>query len=163
MHYGKGLVIMDQPLAIGTQAPDFTLKSGDGEAITLSSLRGQKTVLNFYPADWSPGCTNQMDAYARDYNQFADQGARVFGISVDSVWSHKAWKDSRGLKIELLADFNPKGEVGKQYGVFNEERGTHRRVTFVIDEQGVIRDVQEAKAGEFPTADAVCEVLQKIG
>jgi peroxiredoxin len=154
---------MSTPLAIGTQAPDFTLKSSDGNDVTLSALRGQKVVLNFYPADWSPGCTNQMDAYTRDYNQFEDQDARVFGISVDNVWSHKAWREARGLKIELLSDFNPHGKVGQAYGVYNSERGTNSRVTFVIDEQGVIRDVQSATTGEFPTAGAVCEVLQQIG
>ena len=154
---------MSEALAAGTQAPDFTLRSSDGGEVTLSDLRGQKVVLAFYPLDWSPGCTNQMDAFTRDYGQFEAQGARVFGISVDSVWSHQAWRDARGIPFPLLADFHPKGEVARKFGVYSEERGNSRRVTFVIDEQGIIRDVNVSPAGEVPSVDAVCGVLDRIG
>ena len=148
---------------IGEQAPDFTLKSGDGEDVTLSGLRGQKVVLAFYPLDWSPGCQNQMDAFTKDYGKFEEQGAKVFGISVDSVWSHKAWQDARGMPFPLLADFHPKGAVADSYGVYNPERGNARRVTFVIDEQGIVRDKDESKAGETPSVDLVCDMLSKVG
>jgi peroxiredoxin len=154
---------MSEPLAVGTPAPDFTLRSTDDEEVTLSSLRGQKVVLAFYPLDWSPGCTNQMDAFTRDYRRFEEQGARVFGISVDSVWSHKAWREARGIPFPLLADFHPKGAVATQYGVYNEQRGNARRVTFVIDEEGIIRDVNVSAQGEIPSVDAVCSILSQIG
>lgn len=154
---------MSEPLAIGTTAPDFTLKTGDGDEVTLSTLRGQKVVLNFYPLDWSSGCTNQMNAYTQAFDQLHGTGAAVFGISVDSVPSHKAWKDALGIRIPLLADFHPKGEVAKQYGVYNDEFGSARRVTFVIDEQGVIQDVQQAARGEFPSVGAVCDALSRVG
>lgn len=154
---------MSEPLEVGTEAPDFTLKTGDGDEVTLSSLRGQKVVLNFYPADWSPGCTNQMDEYTREADQLHGTGARVFGVSVDSHWSHKAWQEARGLKIPLLADFHPHGGVARQYGVFNDGPGTANRVTFVIDEQGIIQDVQRAARGEFPSVGAVCAALSRIG
>ena len=152
---------MSEPLAAGSQAPDFTLPASNDQQVTLSDLRGKKVVLAFYPADFSPGCQNQMEAYTRDADQFDAQGATVFGISVDNVWAHKAWKEARGLSIELLADFHPKAEVARAYGVYNEERGTANRVTFVIDEQGVIRDVQTAERGSFQSVGALCSALER--
>lgn len=154
---------MAEPLAPGTPAPDFTLRASDGTDVTLSELRGSKVVLAFYPLDWSPGCTNQMDAFSSDFAKFEAEGARVFGVSVDSVWSHQAWKDARGIPFPLLADFHPKGAVAEQYGVYNQERGNSRRVTFVIDEQGVIRDVDASAPGETPSVDMVCSMLHRIG
>jgi peroxiredoxin len=154
---------MSEPLTVGTQAPDFTLRSSDGDQVTLSNLRGHKVVLAFYPLDWSPGCTNQMEGFTRDYAQFEAQGARVFGISVDSVYSHQAWRDALGIPFPLLADFHPKGATAQQYGVYNEERGNSRRATFVIDEQGIIRDVSVSASGEVPSVGVVCGVLDRIG
>lgn len=151
---------MSEPLAVGTVAPDFTLKSGSNEDVTLSDYRGTKVVLAFYPLDWSPGCQNQMDAFSKDFSRFEDEGAKVFGISVDSVWSHRAWSEARGIRFPLLADFHPKGAVSEQYGVYNPERGNARRVTFVIDENGVIRDVNVSAQGEIPSVDMVCEALR---
>lgn len=152
---------MSEPLAAGSHAPDFSLPTGDGQRVTLSELRGQKVVLAFYPADFSPGCQNQMEAYTKDAGEFEAHGAKVLGISVDNTWTHKAWKDARGIAIELLSDFHPKGEVAKAYGVFNEERGTANRVTFVIDEQGLIRDVQTAERGSFQSVGAICSALDR--
>lgn len=153
---------MTELLTPGTPAPDFTLKAGDGEAVTLSDLRGQKVVLAFYPLDWSPGCQNQMDAFTAEWDQVAGTGAKVFGISVDSAYSHKAWKEARGLKIPLLADFHPKGAVGQAYGAYNPERGNHRRVTFYIDEQGIITEVDDKPATDASGVAAVCEALGKM-
>jgi peroxiredoxin len=150
---------MTELLTPGTQAPDFTLKSGDGDEVTLSDLRGQKVVLAFYPADFSPGCQNQMDAFSAGWDQVLSTGAKTFGISVDSHWSHKAWKEARDLKIPLLSDFHPKGAVGQAYGVYNPERGNHRRVTYYIDEQGVITEVDDKPATDASGVEAVCSVL----
>lgn len=152
---------MSESLAEGSQAPDFTLPADNGQTVTLSELRGQKVVLAFYPADFSPGCQNQMEAYTRDAAEFETHGGKVFGISVDNVWSHKAWKEARGITIDLLSDFHPKGEVATAYGVYNDERGNASRVTFVIDEQGVIRDVQTAERGAFQSVGALCSALDR--
>jgi len=149
-------------LTPGTEAPDFTLKTGDGDEVALSSLRGQKVVLAFYPLDWSPGCQNQMDAFSAGWEQVAGTGAQVYGISIDSTWSHKAWKEARDLKIPLLSDFHPKGAVGEAYGVYNPERGNHRRVTYYIDEQGVVTEVDDKPATDATGVDAVCSVLGKM-
>jgi len=83
---------MSEPIAVGSQAPDFTLQASDNSTVTLSDLRGQKVILAFYPAAFSPGCQNQMDAFTAGNDEITALGARVFGISVDSWWSHKAWK-----------------------------------------------------------------------
>lgn len=152
---------MSEPLTEGTTAPDFTLPSTNGQKITLSDLRGQKVILAFFPAAFSPGCQNQMEAYTKDAAEFETHGAKVFGISVDNTWSHKAWQDARGITIPLLSDFHPAGEVARAYGVYNDERGTANRVTFVIDEQGVIRDVQTAERGSFQSVGALCSALDR--
>ncbi len=150
---------MTELLSPGTPAPDFTLKSGDGETVSMSDLTGQKVVLAFYPLDWSPGCQNQMDAFSAGWDQVSGSGAKVFGISVDSHWSHKAWKEARDLKIPLLSDFHPKGAVGQAYGVYNAERGSHRRVTYYVNEDGVITDVDDKPATDASGVDAACRVL----
>ena len=153
---------MSEPITVGTPAPDFTLKSDSGEDVRLSDLRGRKVVLAFYPLDWSSGCTNQMAGFTRHYGRFEEQDAAVFGISVDSVYSHKAWREALGIPFPLLADFHPKGAVAQQFGVYNEERGNARRATIVIDEDGIVRDVSVSAQGEVPTAEGVCSVLSGI-
>jgi len=153
---------MGEPISAGTTAPDFTLRSSDGEDVTLSGLRGQKVVLAFYPFDWSGTCTKQMDEYTANFSNFEATGAKVFGISIDSAYSHRAWAETRGLKVALLSDFEPKGEVARKYGVYNAERGHARRVTFLIDEQGIVRDVIAAPSGEFTDSGLVCEALRQV-
>ena len=150
------------PIAVGSAAPDFTLRSTSGEDVKLSGLRGQKVVLAFYPLDWSGLCTKQMDSYSANLAQFETEGAKIFGISVDSSYSHTAWVDARGLGFPLLADFHPKGAVAKSFGVYNEERGYARRATIVIDKQGIVRDMELAKQGEFPEAGLVCDALRTL-
>src|SRR4051794_21297600 len=138
----------ETPISIGSPAPDFTLKSSSGEDVTLSSLRGHKVVLAFYPLDWSGLCTKQMDSYSANLAEFEEQGAKIFGVSVDSAYSHVAWVDARGLTFPLLADFHPKGAVATAFGVYNEQRGYANRAIVVIDEQGNVRQVEMAKQGE---------------
>jgi peroxiredoxin len=153
---------MDEPITVGTPAPDFTLRSTSGEDVTLSALRGQRVVLAFYPLDWSGLCTKQMDEYSASLSQFQAEGAQVFGVSVDSAYSHRAWAEARGLGFPLLADFHPKGAVAERFGVYNAERGYASRSVIVIDEEGVVREVIMAKQGEFPDVEGVCSVLRGL-
>jgi peroxiredoxin len=81
---------------VGHAAPDFTLRDQDGKKITLSELRGQNVVLVFYPLDWSPVCTDQLNLYQDAMNDFKKQGASLYGVSVDSAFSHKAFQDHPG-------------------------------------------------------------------
>ena len=126
-------------LATGEQAPDFSLLNAGGEQVALSELRGQNVVLVFYPLDWSPACSDQLSLYQSELDEVARHGAQVIGISVDSLYSHGAWAAVRGITFPLLADFNPHGEISRQYKVMRESDGFSERALFIIDRQGVIR------------------------
>lgn len=126
-------------VTVGQEAPDFTLRDENNEEVTLASLRGAPVVLVFYPVDFSPICTSELCGIRDDYSAFEAKGAKVFGISRDSTWAHKAFKEKEGLKNALLADM--KGEVAKLYGCWNEELGIAERLTVVIDAEGLIRYV----------------------
>jgi peroxiredoxin len=121
-------------VAIGQEAPDFTLRDEDGKEVHLADLRGQVVVLMFYPLDFSPVCTGEMCEIRDRFPDISATGARLFGISRDSVYTHKAFKEHEGLKQSLLADMN--GAVATQYGAWNAERGIAERLTVVIDKQG---------------------------
>ncbi len=125
-------------LAAGTKAPEFTLNSTPDDRVSLSSFVGKPVVLVFYPADWSPVCGDQLALYNEIVPEFDQYGAQILGISVDSVWCHKAYVGSRNLRFPLLADFHEKGEVGRLYGVYDEAVGEEKRSLFVIDKAGVI-------------------------
>ena len=124
-------------IEVAQEAPDFTLRDEDSQSVRLGELRGSPVVLVFYPADFSPVCSDEMCAYRDDYSQFQARGALVFGISRDSIWAHKAFKDSLGLTHSLLSD--PKGEVARLYGTWNEDLALAERLTVVMDKDGIIR------------------------
>jgi peroxiredoxin len=128
----------NEPLPVGDIAPDFTLPDASGEPLRLSDLRGQSVVLAFYPLDWSPGCSQQLDVYQQELDEFRRRGAQVVGVSVDSVYSHGAWAAVRGITFPLLSDFAPKGEVARRYGVWREQDGFSERALYVIDPDGRI-------------------------
>lgn len=121
---------------VGQQAPDFTLPNQNGENVTLSTLRGKPVVLVFYPLDFSGICTSELCGIRDDFSAFQNYGATVYGISRDSVFTHKAFKDANHLDYDLLADM--KGDVAKRYGCWNEERAIAERMTVVIDKDGKI-------------------------
>ncbi|WP_448628058.1 peroxiredoxin [Geodermatophilus sp. URMC 64] len=126
-------------LAVGTRAPDFTLPDADGRPVSLSDFRGRPVVLVFYPLDWSPGCSRQLELYQQELAEFERRGAALVGISVDSLYSHGAWAAVRGLTFPLLSDFHPRGEVARRYGVWRESDGFSERALYVVDADGVIR------------------------
>ncbi len=127
------------PLPVGETAPDFALPDANGRTVRLSDYRGRPVVLAFYPLDWSPGCSRQLDLYQQELGEFRRRGAEVVGVSVDSVYSHGAWAAVRGLTFPLLADFNPKGEVARRYRVWRDKDGFSERALYVVDANGVIR------------------------
>jgi peroxiredoxin len=92
----------------GTAAPDFELPDQDGNVVKLEDLRGQTTVLVFYPLDFSPVCTDQLNVYHEVLGEIEAQGARLLGVSVDSAFAHKAFQQQLGISIPLLSDFHPK-------------------------------------------------------
>lgn len=126
------------PLGVGTPAPEFTLPDVGGRMVGLKDFRGKRVLLAFYPLDWSPGCSQQLDLYQHELAEFEKRGVAVIGISVDSIYSHGAWAAVRGISFPLLADFNPKGDVAKKYQVFRNEDGFTERALYLIDEDGII-------------------------
>ena len=132
---------------VGQEAPDFTLRDEANQEVTLSALRGQPVVLVFYPLDFSGFCTTEMCAIRDDYSLFEGKGAKVFGISRDSVFTHKAFKEKEGLTHSLLADM--KGQVATLYGCWNEAIGIAERMTVVIDKDGIITFVEHNGPGQI--------------
>ena len=119
--------------AVGKQAPDFTLHSTPDQTVSLSQFRGHPVVLAFYPADWSPVCGDQMALYNELLSRVPAVPREVIGISVDGAWCHAAFAQDRKLHFPLLADFEPKGEVARRYGVYQVPEGISERALFVID------------------------------
>jgi peroxiredoxin (alkyl hydroperoxide reductase subunit C) len=127
-------------VSVGQEAPDFTLKNETNQDVKLSDLRGKPVVLFWYPLDFSPFCTAEACAYRDDVSLFEGKGAQIFGISRDSTWTHKAFKEKEGLTYSLLADM--KGTVATLYGCWNEAGGFADRLTVVIDKDGIITYVE---------------------
>src|SRR5436190_18005669 len=125
-------------LALETIAPDFELHSTPDQKLRLSELRGRKVILVFYPADWSPVCSDEMALYNEMGRFFSKHHAQVVGISVDSKWCHMAFSADRKFHFPLLADFEPKGDVARLYEVYDEKEGECLRALYIIDEEGVI-------------------------
>jgi peroxiredoxin len=146
----------------GTTAPDFTLPNHKGEQVSLSDFRGRKLMLVFYPADFSPVCSDQLSIYQEVLAQITEAGVQLLGISVDSSWTHNAFRKQLGIEIPLLADFHPKGEVSRRYGAYIEEFGTANRSLVLIDEEGVVRWVHESPSVlEIPGANLIFDALEE--
>lgn len=151
-----------RPLPAGTPAPEFSLLATPNQWLSLEELRGRAVVLAFYPADWSPVCGDQMALYNEVLPEFHRLGAELIGISVDGVWCHSAFKETRRLRFALLSDFEPKGEVARRYGVYREQDGTTERALFVIDAEGTIRWSYVSPVGINPGADGILEALEGL-
>ena len=146
----------------GKAAPDFELGTADGQRIALRDLRGSPVILVFYPADWSPVCGDQVTLYNEVLPEFERYGARLVGISVDGMWCHRAFAESRKLRYPLLADFEPKGAVARRYGVYRETDGTSERALFVIDADSIIRWRYVSSVDVNPGADGILEALEAL-
>ena len=153
-------------ISVNQEAPDFELPSSEvvdgrpGKKIKLSDLCGKPVVLAFYPLDFSPTCTGENVCLRDDLSSFSELGAQVLGISVDSVWTHRAFADSLELPFPLLADFQPRGAVAASYGLFNADKGITRRATVIVDKQGKVAFVREHE-GARDNAELL-EVLRRI-
>ena len=151
-----------QPLQAGERAPDWELKSTPDQSVSLSDFRGKALIMAFYPADWSPVCTDQMALYNEILSEFKDLGAELVGVSIDHAWCHTAFAKSRNLRFPLLADFNPRGEVAKRYGVYDESIGMSQRALFVLDHDGVIAWSYVSPIGVNPGADGILAALESL-
>jgi peroxiredoxin len=146
----------------GTEAPDFNLRSTPDQWLTLEEFRGRPVVLAFYPADWSPVCGDQMALYNEMLKEFHDLDAEMVGISVDGAWCHAAFARHRKLHFPLLADFEPKGDVARKYGVYRDKDGVSERALFVIDANGVIRWSYVSPLGVNPGAAGILAALEDL-
>jgi peroxiredoxin len=153
---------MSKVLPAGTPAPGFTLRVTPDQDLSLSDLAGRPVILAFYPADWSPVCGDQMALYNEVLPEFHKHEAELLGISVDGAWCHQAFAKDRRLHFPLLADFEPKGEVAKQYGAYRSREGVAERALFVLDRQGVIFWSYRSPIAVNPGADGILEALEKL-
>jgi len=153
---------MSDILPPGTPAPDFTLRVTPTPKLSLSDLRGKPVILAFYPADWSPVCGDQMGLYNEVLPEFQKHEAALLGVSVDGAWCHAAFAQARGYRFPLLADFEPKGEVARAYGVYRSEGGVSERALFVIDKDGVIAWSYCSPIAVNPGADGILDALESL-
>jgi len=145
-------------IKVGDRAPDFTAESTHGK-INLKDYRGKNVVLYFYVRDQTPGCTMQSCSLRDGIDRIKAYGTEVLGVSTDDVDSHNKFMSKYSLNFPLVAD--PDFKISKAYNVFNEERKMSRRVTFVIDKEGIIRYVFP-KVDVSAHADEVVEVLKSL-
>jgi len=143
---------------VGDVAPDFTLPTSTGQAVSLVSFRGEKNVvLYFYPKDNTSGCTAEACAFRDSYEVFKDAGAEVIGISSDSEESHQRFATQHHLPFVLLSDRG--GKVRKRYGVPSTFGLLPGRVTYVIDKQGIIRHIFSS---QFTPQKHIAEALKEL-
>src|ERR1700686_1918265 len=154
--------VASSPIAAGAAAPAFTLAGAPDRKMALSDFVGNTVILVFYPADWSPVCTDQLALYNELLPLFTEHRAQVLGISVDGVWCHRAFAKDRNLRFPLLSDFEPKGAVSRAYGVYSAQDGTSERALFVIDGAGIVRWSFVSPSGVNPGADGILRALEDL-
>src|SRR3954467_13266328 len=146
-------------IAAGEPAPDFTLKTSEGEDFTREQLLGRTTVLVFYPFAFSPVCTDQLSLYNEVLDDFTARGATLYGVSCDATYSQTAFRKSLGVEIEQLSDFEPKGEACRAFGVYHPG-GFPQRALVIVDPDRPVRWPSEAETpGVLPGANLIFDVL----
>jgi peroxiredoxin len=146
----------------GQAAPEFALPATPDQKVSLSEFRGENVVLIFYPADWSPVCSDELAVFNEILPMLKDYRAQILGISVDGPWCHQAFMQARKIKFPLLSDFEPKGEVSREYGTYREREGTSERALYVIDGEGKVRWNHLSPLGVNPGADGVLDALESM-
>ena len=147
----------------GTTAPDFALPDQEGKEVSLGDLleEGKNVVLVFYPLDFSPVCTDQLNVYQEVLGDLEGAGAKLVGISVDSAFCHKAFQEHLGITIPLLADFEPKGAVARDYGAYINRRGHNKRALVMIGPDGVVKWSHLSPTPlEIPGANLIFDALE---
>lgn len=143
----------------GTPAPEFTLRREDTSPFTRGDLEGATTVLVFYPFAFSPVCTDQMNLYQEVLGELGARGATLYGVSCDSLWSLKAFRETLGVSIEQLSDFEPKGATCRAFGVYNEG-GFPQRALVIVGPDAVVKwSYQAPSPGDLPGANLIFDGL----
>lgn len=147
-------------VAAGQPAPQFVLRSEAGEDFTREDLANRTTVLVFYPAAFSPVCTDQFQIYEEVLEDFAAQGATLYGVSCDQRYSQIAFRESLGVTIEQLSDFEPKGAATKAFGAFLQPAGVSNRALVMIGPDQLVRWSWEGEhPGTLPGANLIFDAL----
>lgn len=146
----------------GTAAPDFRLLAENGEHFTNESLQGKTTVLVFYPFAFSPVCTEQLQVYEGSLDEIRGQGADVYGVSCDSTWAQKAFREKLGVSIPQLSDFEPKGAACRAFGVYHAG-GFPQRALVIVGPDGVVRwSYQAPSPADLPPAHMILGGLKNV-
>lgn len=148
-------------IEVGAKAPDFTLPDHAGQEVSLADFAGRRVLLAFYPLDFSPVCSDQLAQYRSIQPQLEEAGVTMLGVSVDSAFAHKAFRDQLGIETSLLADFEPKGEVAGAYGAYLGAAGHSNRSLVLIGADGVVEWVHEtATPLDIPGPDLILEAIR---
>ncbi len=144
----------------GAKAPEFTLPDHSGQEVSLSDFAGRRVLIAFYPLDFSPVCTDQLSSYEEIRPQLDAAGVTLVGVSVDSAFAHKAFRDQLGIETSLLADFEPKGAVASAYGAYLDGAGHSNRSLVLIDADGKVEWVHETDTPlDIPSPKLILEAI----
>jgi peroxiredoxin len=143
----------------GAKAPDFSLPDQDGNEVSLGDFSGRKLVIAFYPLDFSPVCTDQLGLYQEVLGEIESKGASLVGISVDSSYCHRAFREQLNLTMPLLADFNPKGEVIRAYGAWIDQVGHGNRSLVLVEDAEVKWSYASPTPAEIPGANLIFDAI----
>ncbi|MFG1925595.1 peroxiredoxin [Cryptosporangium sp. NPDC048952] len=151
------------PVEVGDIAPGFTLPDQNHQLVSLSDFQGSRSVLVvFYPLAFSRVCSGELAAIRDDLSRFQNDAVQTLTISVDSFFVHNVWASQEGFGFPLLSDFWPHGAVAQSYGVFDEQKGTARRGTFLVDVSGVVRWKVVTGIGVARSADDYATALAAL-
>jgi len=143
----------------GETVPSFSLKGEGDRVFTEADFDGNTTVLVFYPFAFSPVCTDQLNLYEEVLGDFTEQGATLYGVSCDSVWSQRAFKEKLGVSIEQLSDFEPKGAACRAFGVLHPGGFPQRALVIVGPDRVVKWSYQAESPGDLPGANLIFDAL----
>lgn len=153
-----------EPIKVGDEMRDFTLKDQNGKDFKLSEQAGKRVLLSFHPLAWTSVCAEQMKSLEANKKIFDALNTIAVGLSVDSVPTKKAWADSLGIfDTRILADFWPHGGVASLYGLFREAEGHSQRANVLIDENGKVAWVKVYELKQLPPIDEVIEAIKNLG
>ena len=149
-------------VAVGDRAPDFELLDQDANEVTRASLEGRKSLIVFYPFPFSGICEAELCSIRDNLARLNSLDANVVAISCDTRFVHKKWADEQGFEFPMLTDFWPHGATARAYGTFNEEKGVANRVSFILDEAGLVREIIDSGSlGVAREMEAYLEALAK--
>jgi peroxiredoxin len=146
-------------LAAGSTVPAFSFATYEGEPFTRESLLGRRTVLVFYPFAFSPVCTDQLAVYQEVLEDFEAEGATLYGVSCDSVWAQRAFREKLGISIEQLSDFEPKGAASRAFGVYHPAGFPQRALVVTGPDATVAWSYEAPSPGDLPGANLIFDGL----